>query len=252
MWDHRAPMQSPLPWQGGERVRVPLNEADDERINHTGAKPSGLDFTMTAEQDRFSLFRSFGTEGLVIFERDRTLLKRENWPDGLSLGDIDLALVHLVRRLRLRHVRFGFVSDQKGLNADAAGKHDAAALIRSLDQILRCDDAMPDFWMAWTNARVYNVSAQAELTGSREHAAMISHAMTRYSVSRSSCIVVGRSQKILSAAARVGVRVFDYANHTEKTAIKPTQFCGKYERPDLIELEATLTQFARSSNRSCA
>ena len=217
-----------------------------------GAKPGGLDFTMTAAHDRFSLFRSFGTEGLVIFERDGTLLKREDWPNGLSLGDIDPALVHLIRRLRLRRVRFGFISDQKGLNADEAGKYEAAALIKSLDQILRCDDAMPDFWMAWTNARVCNVSAQAELPGSREHAAMMSHAMTRYSVSRSRCIVVGRSQNILSAATRVGVRVFDYADRTEKIAIQPTKFCGKHERPELIELEATLKQFARSSNHSCA
>jgi len=57
-----------------------------------------------------SKFRSIGSAGLVIFERDGTLLRRNNPPRDFMLGDISNEFVQMLQQLREMNVRFGFIS----------------------------------------------------------------------------------------------------------------------------------------------
>lgn len=60
------------------------------------------------------IFRRIGSTGLVIFERDGTLLRKTSPSGDYMLGDINEEFVEMLRHLRHLDARFGFISDERG------------------------------------------------------------------------------------------------------------------------------------------
>ena len=89
-----------------------------------------------------SIFRRIGSTGLVIFERDGTLLRKT--PSGdYMLGDVNEEFVEMLRHLRHLDARFGFISDERGMDAGTYGRSEFATLTELLDALLRVRGAMP-------------------------------------------------------------------------------------------------------------
>jgi hypothetical protein len=85
--------------------------------------------------------------GIVIFERDNLLLQRSMPPRDFTLLDLDQAFVKMLSLLRRENVVFGFLSDQRGMDASSYGWHAYLRLIEVLDTLLGIQVAMPDFWI---------------------------------------------------------------------------------------------------------
>lgn len=64
------------------------------------------------------------------------------------LGDISNEFVEMLEHLREADVRFGFISNDRGMDAVAKGRSAFTALSRLLNSLLRVRGAVPDFWMA--------------------------------------------------------------------------------------------------------
>lgn len=114
---------------------------------------AGLRVCMTASHTEEQI-RKLGTTGLVIFERERTLLRQSSPTADLMLRNISAEFVELLVRLRQRNIRFGFISDDRGMNAGSYGQTEFEALSRLLDGMLNIRGAMPDFWIASRRIRI--------------------------------------------------------------------------------------------------
>ena len=96
-----------------------------------------------------SILRRIGSTGLVIFERDGTLLRLNNSTRDFMLGDVSNVFVQMLQQLREAGVRFGFISDTRGMDGGTHGSSEFVALTRILDDLLKTRGAVPDFWMRW-------------------------------------------------------------------------------------------------------
>lgn len=94
-------------------------------------------------------FRKIGSRGLVIFERDGILLRRSIPPRDFTLGDVNAIFVRMLQQLRQKDVRFGFISDARGMTVGTQGTPEFLALTRILDDLLKVREVVPDFWMTW-------------------------------------------------------------------------------------------------------
>ncbi|TBY96118.1 hypothetical protein E0H38_36925, partial [Rhizobium leguminosarum bv. viciae] len=82
------------------------------------------------------IFRRIGSTGLVIFERDGTLLRKTSPSGDYMLGDINEEFVEMLRHLRHLNARFGFISHERGMDAGAYGRSEFATLTELLDALL--------------------------------------------------------------------------------------------------------------------
>lgn len=163
------------------------------------------------EHDTYGIFRDFGSTGLVIFERDGSLLKQMHPSADFMLDDIDHEFVDLLGKLRKLNVRFGFVSDQRGMDASTRGRSEFAALAGLLDQLLHTRGANPDFWMSWGEPSQGNGSIMDR--GSlwpKPDAGMILRAMEWYGVGRKTTIFVSNSAAGILAANDAHVPCIQY------------------------------------------
>ncbi len=152
-------------------------------------------------------FRSIGSAGLVIFERDGTLLRRNNPPRDFMLGDISNEFVQMLQQLREMNVRFGFISDARGMDAGSHGRSEFAALIGLLDELLCVRRAMPDFWMAWSGFPQGIRSDRRRRVG----AEMILRAIEWYGIQKKETIMVTSTAAGLFAANVADVMSIKYS-----------------------------------------
>jgi histidinol phosphatase-like enzyme len=160
---------------------------------------------MTVEHDRFSVFRNPDATYLFIFERDQTLLQTSPLA-SVSLGDINRDVVGILKQLRSRQIRFGFISNLRGMESGSEDRTDAASLTRILDEVLNTVGAKPDFWMAWRHTQSLEEGISQNNGQGSQTAAMIEQAIAWYGVEKSNCVFVGRLQKSLATAADLGIR----------------------------------------------
>lgn len=180
--------------------------------------------------DMFSNGRSFrriGSTGLVIFERDGTLLRRNNPPRDFMLGDISNDFVRTLQQLRLIGVRFGFISDARGMDAGSHGPAEFAALTGRLDKLLEIRNAMPDFWMTWSiSPQVRREILQAD-EAQRETegliSAMILHAVEWYGVDEKDAIFVNSTAVGLLAANSANISSIQYSGLPADRTIRAWQ-----------------------------
>lgn len=163
------------------------------------------------EHDTYGIFRNFGSTGLVIFERDGSLLRQKNPSADFMLDDIDDEFVELLGKLRKLNVRFGFVSDQRGMDAGTYGRPEFAALAALLDQLLHTRGANPDFWLSWDEHAKGNASIMDR--GSlwpKPDAAVLLRAMEWYGVATTTTIFVSNSAAGILAASDADVTCIRY------------------------------------------
>ncbi|ASS60466.1 hypothetical protein [Rhizobium leguminosarum] len=184
------------------------------------------------------IFRRIGSTGLVIFERDGTLLRKTSPSGDYMLGDIDEQFVETLRHLRHLNARFGFISDERGMDAGAYGRSEFATLTELLDALLSIRCAMPDFWVTWSDVpRASGTGLQRQADRQQEAGAgAIFQVMERYGIGRKETVFIGSSTAGSLAADDAGVSVIDYFNNrSEGTA----QSAARKHAPNLSSPEAT-------------
>lgn len=167
---------------------------------------------MTKEQVLFSLYRRVGSTGLVIFERDGLLLRRRDPSNHLTLGDVDEVFVGMLRRLRELNFRFGFIADQRGMDAGSYGRSEFAALTGVLDELLSIHQAIPDFWVAWNSLpRAGTQAKHQDDHRLMSEVGMIQRATKWYDVDSRNAVLVGNSSRVMQAAKHSKIPTIIYS-----------------------------------------
>ncbi|KAF5881675.1 MULTISPECIES: hypothetical protein [Rhizobium] len=191
------------------------------------------------------IFRRIGSTGLVIFERDGTLLRKTSPSGDYMLGDINEEFVEMLRHLRHLNARFGFISDERGMDAGAYGRSEFATLTELLDALLSIRCAIPDFWVTWSDVpHASGTGLQRQADRQQEAGAgAIFQVMERYGIGRKETVFIGSSTAGSLAADDAGVSVIDYFNNrSEGTA----QGAARKHVPNLSPPEATEVQRLRA------
>ncbi|MBY3425057.1 hypothetical protein HFN86_33430 [Rhizobium laguerreae] len=191
------------------------------------------------------IFRRIGSTGLVIFERDGTLLRKTSPSGDYMLGDINGEFVEMLRHLRHLNARFGFISDERGMDAGAYGRSEFATLTELLDALLSIRCAIPDFWVTWSDVpHASGTGLQRQADRQQEAGAgAIFQVMERYGIGRKETVFIGSSTAGSLAADDAGVSVIDYFNNrSEGTA----QGAALKRVPNLSPPEATEVQRLRA------
>jgi len=200
------------------------------------------------EHDAYRIFRTIGSTGLVIFERDGTLLKRQLPSRDFMLGDISNEFVEMLAHLRQLNVRFGFISDDRGMDAGSHGQTAFAALSRLLDGLLRIRGAVPDFWMAWpdflrgTDAQRRGRDGQGQAPSVR----MILHAIEWYGAEKRRTVFVYATTAGLIAANDadvIGIRYFGV--QSDRVSLPRTETEPRPPRPAIAAIERLSAQIER-------
>ncbi|MEH0295473.1 hypothetical protein V6R98_24990 [Agrobacterium sp. CCNWLW71] len=208
-------------------------------------------------------FRKIGSTGLVIFERDGTLLRRTSPPSDFMLGDISNEFVQMLKQLRESDVRFGFISDARGMDVGSHGRSEFAALTGRLDELLRIRKAMPDFWTAWgifAQERGTVVQAEEERrirNGAGLIAGMILEAVEWYGVDRHEAIFVYSTAAGLLAANDADISAVRYSGLPADRTIPPLiemeqQYLSPPDTVDIQRLHAGIQRILGLSRRRSA
>lgn len=145
-------------------------------------------------------FRKIGSRGLVIFERDGILLRRSVPPRDFTLGDVNTIFVQMLQQLRQMDVRFGFISDARGMTVGTQGTPEFLALTCILDDLLKVREVVPDFWMTWGTFR----QAQDDRPGAAE-ADTVFRAIEWYGVEKKEAMLVCSTAEGRLAAVEAGI-----------------------------------------------
>ncbi len=176
------------------------------------------------------------------------------------LGDISNEFVQMLQNLRVIGVRFGFVSDARGMDVGSHGIAEFAALTGRLDELLRIREAMPDFWMAWDISQ--QRSATAAQAGEEQRktdgliSGMILQAVEWYGVDKKEAIFVNSTDAGLLAATDIGISAIEYSGLPTDRSIAPSremerQYLHPGETVDTQRLHAEIQRIlGRSRPRS--
>lgn len=167
---------------------------------------------MTDNTGEVCRFRNIGSRGLVVFERDGTLLKERRLSKDLALGDISHPFIKLLRRFRRCGVRFGFISNDRGMDAARGGSIAATTLMELIDAILRTNSAEPDFWMAMPFSQTADRPSNRKTQQFANPSLMILRAVERYGIEREKAIFVGSSAECTQAASMAGLATINFAS----------------------------------------
>lgn len=184
---------------------------------------------MTYRTDNVSRFRAFGSRGLVVFERDGILLRTKRLSKDLVLNDLNHALIGLLSRFRSHGIRFGFLSNDRGMAADSDGQVASLALMDLIDAILRVNNAEPDFWIAMPfSKRTRNPNARKAQDDARS-SIMLLRAIEWYGIEKSQVILVGNSRACSMVAGADGMTALEYSASTSQA--------DESRSADLLEIE---------------
>ncbi|MFK3852591.1 hypothetical protein ACI2J5_24185 [Agrobacterium pusense] len=151
------------------------------------------------------IFRKIGSRGLVIFERDGILLRRSIPPRDFTLGDVNAIFVQMLQQLRQKDVRFGFISDARGMTVGTQGRPEFLALTCILDDLLKVREVVPDFWMTWGTFR----QAQDDRSGMAD-ADTVFRAIEWYGVEKKAAMLVCSTVEGRRAAVEAGITYIHY------------------------------------------
>lgn len=171
----------------------------------------GYDFQMTDKSQQVCRFKKIGSTGLIVFERDGTLLKTRRRSKDLSLNDINRPLIRLLRHLRRRGIRFGFLSGNRGMDAAYSGRPAAQTLIDLMNVILQTDRAEPDFWIAMPLAKLGRDVKAQQVSKPANFSFMLRQAMEWYGVPRRKVVFVGSASACAMASNTAGVSTVNYS-----------------------------------------
>lgn len=171
----------------------------------------------------YSAIRKIGTKGLVIFDRDGTLLRRKSPATDFKLGDVSTQFVEMLKEMRDLDVCFGFIADERGMDARSYGRSEFASLSRVLDQLLRIHSATPDFWIS---RRAIPRGRRREIRDQHERrqtidTGLILRAIEWYGVDKSETVFVSNTAAGLLTAHDAGVTGIRYLNLQGDRAFLP-------------------------------
>lgn len=214
----------------------------------------------TDECDVYCIFRRIGSNGLVIFERDDILVRRNISPINLMLGDINDGLVEMLKQLREQNVLFGFVSDQTGLSGGIHGWPDYLGLTRMLDDLLSVRGALPDFWMGWTgssrDARIKFRNRRD--TWRRGGAEMIWRARAWYGIDKNKTVFISSSSASIVAANDADITGIQYSGWRSNRTVPARPVAEAYrlaspsEIMEVRRLSASIEQILGLARRRTA
>lgn len=206
------------------------------------------------------IFRKIGSTSLVIFERDGLLLRRKRPSRHLLLGDINDEFVEILKQLRELKFRFGFISDQRGMDAGSHGKSEFVALTRALDKLLSIRGALPDFWIA-SRGLPQRRGTEFQYRNGRGQAPSIDvilRAMNWYGADKNSAIFVSGSPPGILAAKDANFTVIRYAGWKSDRAtpgapgVEAVPHASTSEITDVRSLRATIEQILEPDRRTTA
>lgn len=176
------------------------------------------------------------------------------------LGDINDEFVEMLKRLREFNVHFGFISNQRGMDASSHGRSESAALIRVLDELLSVRGGMPDFWMAW-NEPPLGTGTESQYRNDRRHkpgTGMILRALEQYGVDKDKAVFVSSSVAGILAANDADVMGIHYSGwRSNETPAKGPEMearrlASSPEVTDVQRLGATIEQILGLDRRRTA
>lgn len=186
-------------------------------------------------------------------------MRRDNPPRDFMLGDISNEFVQMLQQLREANVRFGFISDAIGMEVGSQGRSEFAALTRLLDQLLRVEGAMPDFWMAWSGFPQIGGMALQDRGEPRRRvgAEMIRRAIEWYGVEKKSTIFVSSTDADLLAAKDADITGIHYAgskrNRTTPASVETeSQFLSPPESRAIQRLRTEIERILGLRRRQSA
>ncbi|TRA95288.1 MULTISPECIES: hypothetical protein [Rhizobium/Agrobacterium group] len=140
------------------------------------------------------------------------------------LGDISNDFVQMLQHLRRIGVRFGFISDARGMDVGTHGPAEFGALTGRLDKLLQIRNAMPDFWMTWgispQGIRKIPQADEAQRGTDGLIPAMILHAVEWYGVDKKDAIFVTSTAVRLLAATSANISSIQYSGLPEDRTIR--------------------------------
>nr|CAD7045594.1 hypothetical protein RP007_04900 [Rhizobium sp. P007] len=198
------------------------------------------------EHDAYGIFRRIGSRGLVVFERDGILLKQDDPSRDIMLGDISNELFELLKQLREQEVRFGFISNDRGMNAGSRGGAEFAALTNVLDRLLGIGGAKPDFWMV-SHTFPYAPERAGHDRYSRRwifDAGVILKAAEWYGVGRKETVLVSSSTDADAAAKDADITRIQYFGPQNDQVVLPRirSETGHTSPSDSMQIERVYTQ----------
>ena len=183
----------------------------------------------SGEQNYVTIFRQIGSIGLIIFERDGTLIGQTDPSADFMLSDVVGEFVEMLRHLRALNIRFGFISDDRGMKAGEKGELEFAKLSSLLDGMLAIRSAKPDFWATWSGS---SANGTTQPTSRPETSSVsdlgpdaIQSIVEWYEVDKHHTVFVGRSATGLGAAASAGIRSIGLETASNKlSSVEPNDF----------------------------
>ncbi|MBB6165645.1 MULTISPECIES: hypothetical protein [Rhizobium] len=166
---------------------------------------------MTYRAEDIVRFRKLGSRGLVVFERDGILLKTKRLSKDLAVNDLNRPLIVMLRHFRTQGIRFGFLSNDRGMDANSGGRVAALALMDLIDTILRVDNAEPDFWMAMPFSKPTCSPNAREARDDARSSFMLLRAIEWYGIEREQVILVTNSSARTIAASPAGVTTVKFS-----------------------------------------
>lgn len=179
------------------------------------------------------------------------------------LGDISNEFVQMLRKLREIDVRFGFISDARGMDLGTHGRPEFAALTGLLDELLRVREAVPDFWMAWrsfpqgSGPVVQTGEERRRRNGAGLPSGMILRAVEWYRVDKKDAIFVNSTAAGLLAANDADVSAIPYSGLRDHRPVPPVigmvhQYCSPSETVDTPRLYAEIQRSLGLTRRQSA
>lgn len=176
------------------------------------------------------------------------------------LGDVNDEFVKMLKQLRESDVRFGFISNQRGMDASSHGRSESAALIGVLDELLSIRGGMPDFWMTRSEPPP-GTGTESQYRNDRRHkpgTGMILRALERYGVDKDNAIFVGSSVASILAANDADVMGIHYSGwRSNETPAKGPEMeaCRLASSPEITDVQrlcATIEQILGLDRRRTA
>jgi hypothetical protein len=139
------------------------------------------------------------------------------------LGDISNDFVQMLQHLRGIGVRFGFISDARGMDVGTHGPAEFGALTGRLDKLLQIRNAMPDFWITWgispQGRRKIRQADETQRGTDGLISAMILHAVEWYGVDEKGAIFVTSTAVGLLAATSANISSIQYSGLPEDRTV---------------------------------
>jgi hypothetical protein len=112
----------------------------------------------------------------------------------------------MLKQLRQKDIRFGFISDTRGMTVGTQGRPEFLALTWILDDLLKVWEVVPDFWITWGTLR----QARDDRSGIAD-AHTVSRAIEWYGIEKKEAMLVCSTAEGRLAGVEAGISYIHYS-----------------------------------------